>query len=315
MADVVCNVIPPTADGSQPAGEGYDHIWFDWEPIPARAGLIWPNGASLAAAVVVNLNAVEWEIDGPGPVPPPGGRGVGVYPDLPRMSHREFGHRVGIFRLLEIAARLGLPLAAAVDVLTAEVYTTLLPHLLPAVEEVIAAGLSGSRPISSLMSDEEETHYVVDSLARLEQALGVRPTGWISPENSQSARTPRVLTESGIRYMMDWSNDEQPYRVPGAGGDLWSFPLSWELSDINSMFIRGVSPEDYAEGLREAVEVMIADGDAGSGRVLGIHLHPWVSGQAFRAGSVEAALADIREDPRIWMATPAQIVDWCSEQG
>lgn len=313
MANAPLNVIAPAADGSDAAQPGYDHDWFEWQPILARRPLAWPDGASLAVALVVNLGAVEWEEGGPGPVPPPGGRGVAAYPDIARMSNREFGHRVGVFRLLDTAARLGLPFAAAVDVLTAEHYPALMEHLVPAAGEIIGAGLSASRPITSLMTEEEEADYVTLALARLEDCLGFRPTGWISPENSQSARTPAVLASAGVRYMADWGNDDQPYAFGAAARGLWSFPLSWELSDLSAMFVRGVSPADYVASLGEAAAVLAAEGDGGSGRVLGLHVHPWVSGQAFRFGSVEAALARLREDRKVWFSTPGEIVEWCRE--
>ncbi len=311
MDEAARNVIPASSDGTSAARPGYDHDWFEWAPIPDRPRLSWPDGASLAVAVVVNLTAVEWEADGPGPVPPPGGRGVGAHPDFPRMSHREFGHRVGVFRLLAIATDLGLPVAAAVDVLTAEHYPSLLAHLLPAADEVLAGGLSASRPVTSLMSKEEEADYVTVTLERLERAIGVRPRGWISPENSQSDRTPAVLAAAGVDYLADWGNDDQPYPLSGLGAGLWSFPLSWELSDLSAMFLRGVSPGDYMASVDEAAAVLSAEGDAGPGRVLGLHLHPWVSGQAFRSGAVEQALTRLRERPRVWLSTPGRIVEWC----
>ncbi len=313
MADAARNVIAPSSDGTSPARPGYDHDWFEWEPIPARRPLLWPEGGGLAVSVVVNLGAVEWEEEGSGPVPPPGGRGIGAYPDIPRMSNREFGHRVGVFRLLEIAARLGIPLAAAVDVLTAEHYPALMAHLVPAADEVVAAGLSASRPITSLMSSDEEVDYVALTLSRLEERLGFRPAGWISPENSQSARTPAVLAGAGLRYMADWCNDDQPCALGESARGLWSFPLSWELSDLSAMFVRGVSPADYTASIIEAALVLAAEGATGSGRLLGLHVHPWVSGQAFRSGALEAALGRLREESGVWFATPGQIVDWCRQ--
>lgn len=311
MTDGIRNVIAPTGDGTTPARPGYDHDWFRWSPVPARPRLSWPDGAALAVAVVVNLGAVEWEAGGPGPVPPPGGRGIGPHPDFPRMSHREFGHRVGIFRLLEITSSLGIPVAAALDVLTAEQYPALLPNLLPAIDEILAAGLSASRPITSLMSCDEEAGYVSETLSRLKAALGRRPFGWISPENSQSDRTPAVLAAAGVEYMADWSNDDQPYPIDGVDGRLWAFPLSWELSDLGAMFLRGVSPDDYLTSVEEAAAVLASEGTGGSGRVLALHLHPWVSGQAFRAGAVESVLARLRDNPSVWLSTPGRIVDWC----
>ncbi len=302
-----------SSDGTRPAEPGYDHPWFAWSPLPARAPVRWPRGAAVAVSVVLDLGAVEWEHTQPA-VRPVGGRGHAAPPDFPRMSHREFGHRVGVFRLLRILGELGIRPAAVVDVLTAEHYEPLLSHLVPAVGEVLAGGLSASRPITSAMAPDEERHYVATTLDRLDAALGMRPVGWRGPEHGESPRTPGLLAEAGLRYVVDWGNDDLPYRVDGAGGDLWGFPLSWELSDVSALHLRDVAPSVYGRSLVEAFDALCEDAGA-TGRVLGLHLHPWLSGQAFRAEAVAAALGHIRGSERAWIATPFEIVEWCEKEG
>lgn len=310
MTDVGVNVIRLDADGCTSAVSGYDHSWFAWCPTPQRPALRWPDGARVAVCVVLDLGAVEWERSTPSLVPPPGGRGVGPPPDIPRMSHREFGHRVGVFRLLDMARRNDIPLAAAVDVLTARRYPPLLAHLRRAVAEFLAAGLSASRPITSRMSDDEERDYIEVSMAALADLLGARPKGWIGPEQSESWRTPRLLADAGLDYIADWGNDDRPYPMLGASPRLWSCPLSWELSDLSATYLRQVSADDYAASVVDAVD-RLCDESVTSGRMLGLHLHPWLSGQAFRADAVETVFARLGGDDRIWVATPAEIIDWC----
>ncbi|NMH96831.1 hypothetical protein [Pseudonocardia acidicola] len=311
MPEPVLNVVDAVT--TAPARPGYDHAWFGWSPLPARPALRWPGDARLAVAVVLHLGAAEWEQPEPPVAPPPGGRGIGPYPDVPRMSHREFGHRVGVFRLLDVLQGLDVTPAAVVDVLTAEGYRPLTRHLLPAVGEVLAGGLSASRPLTSAMREDEERHYIASTLDRLDAALGVRPTGWLGPEHSESARTPALLAEAGVGYVADWGNDEQPYPVPGAGGNLWSFPLSWELSDLSTMFVRQSAPQVWARSVIEAVDRMHTEG-ATTGCVLALHLHPWVSGQAFRADAVEAVLRHVRGLDSVWITTPGAVVEHCRKQ-
>jgi allantoinase len=311
MTSEKLNVITADEDGSRAAAPGYDHGWYAWSPLPSRARMSWPGGAELAVSVVLDLGAVEWEVEGPGPVPPPGGRGIRPYPDVPRMSHREFGHRVGVFRLLDILGGIGLPVVAAVDVLTAECYPTLMDRLHPQVDEWVAAGISASRPLTSNMSPAEEQHYIRTALDRLERRLGDRPSGWLSPERSESARTPGLLAAAGMDYVLDFCNDELPYPMNGRAEGLWAFPLSWELNDVSAMFHRQMTPEVYAQGVIEAAEVMCADGRTGSGRVLSLQLSPWLSGQAFRAEAVRQALDTLHNDRRTWFATPRDILAHC----
>lgn len=293
-------------DGRVPAQPGYDHGWFAWDPLPHRPQVRLPGDAKVAACLIVDLGAAEWE-DHSTSVPVPGGRGLLPPPDFPRMSHREFGHRVGVFRLLEQLRRLDVPVAAAVDVLTVEHYGPLVRHLVPVVDEFLAAGLSASRPITSRMSPDEEAHYVEETMRRLERALPARPTGWLGAGRGESTRTPEVLAEAGLGYVADWCNDDQPYRFDGAAG-LWSFPLSWELDDSNAMFSRQVTPMAFARTVEDAVDVLTREGEHG-GRVLGLHVHPWLMGQAFRASAFEQVLTRLASDGRVWLTTPGSVVD------
>jgi hypothetical protein len=287
------------------------HGWFSFSPLPNRQALSWPDGRNVAVSVVLDLRAVEWETpEHPPAIRPPGGRGIAPYPDFPRMGHREFGHRVGVFRLLDMMQSLGITPAAVVDVLTVEQYEPLVEHLQHGVSEFLAGGLSASRPITSRMAEDEEYHYIQSTLERLAARLGVTPVGWLGVEHNESARTPGLLARSGIGYVADWANDEQPFPMRG----LWSFPLSWELSDLRAMHERGVSAEDHGRSIEEAFEVLRVDGTR-SGRVLALHLHPWVSGQAFRADALEQALTHLRASSDVWWAAPGEIVDWCRSGG
>lgn len=305
------NVTGP--DGRPPARPGYDHQWFAWSPWPTRPPVSLPGDARLAMSVVLDLGAIEWEGAAQPVVPPPGGRGTGPYPDVPRMTHREFGHRVGVFRLLDMLRGLDIPVTAAVDVLTVERYARLVDHLAPATAEFLAGGLSASRPISGAMSEDEERHYIGESLRRLRAGLPVDVTGWLGAARGESVRTPALLADAGVRYVADWCNDDQPYPMSGAGS-LWSFPLSWELSDLDAEFERLVPPWTYAASIADAADVLIEQGVVG-GRVLGLHLHPWLSGQAFRASALEDVLRRLRRDDRVWWATPGEIVDWFTRAG
>lgn len=300
------NVIGPNGSGAQRAEAGYDHDWFTWSPINSRRAGDWPGGALVAVTVLTPLWAVEWEEAAPA-VPPVGGRGLAPAPDFPRMSHREFGHRVGVFRLLDVLDGLNLPVTLVLDVMTAECYGGLLPYLRSQVSEFLAGGMSGSRPLTSLMSQEEEEHYVQSTLQRLARR-SIQTRGWMSPEQSESARTPGILARAGVHYVVDWANDEQPYRCATPNSDLWILPISWELSDVSAMFIRQVDSAVYAASLRDALAGLKASARAGSPRMLALTLTPWLSGQAFRVAAIAGVLREWAQDRDVWFATPSDII-------
>jgi allantoinase len=290
---------------------GMDHEHYDWSPLVTRGVLRWPNDARVAVCVLLNLEHTEWQPP-PGSVQvvgPVGGVAVRPYPDYTRLSHREYGHRVGVFRLLDVLEKHGLKATVAMDALTAEHYPYLVRHCLQRGCEIIGHGISASRMISSTMSEQEERDYIHTAVAALTRATGQAPAGWLGPEYGESARTPQLLAQAGIRYVCDWTNDEQPYRVHTAEGSLHALPIMLELDDLHAMGERRVPVTRYDDMLRESFAQLYRDG-AQNGRLLVLHLHPWLSGQPFRVRYLDGALATMRRRQGVWAAGGAEIIDW-----
>ena len=290
---------------------GMDHEHYDWSPLTTRGILRWPGNARLALSVVVALEYMEW-------LPPEGsfqadnlaGGSVGrPFPDYARVSHRDYGHRVGIFRVLDVLERHGIRPTVAMDAMTAANYPYLVRHCLDRGCEIIGHGISVSRMITGNMPEQEERDYIRESLEALTQATGEAPAGWMGPEYGESERTPRLLSEAGIRYVCDWANDEQPYPLKAPAGELYALPVMLELDDVVAMAHRKVTVERYGAMLREGFDGLYDDG-AGNGRALVLSLHPWLIGQPFRIGVLDEALGHMMRRQGVWAASGAEVVDW-----
>jgi allantoinase len=290
---------------------GMDHEHYDWSPLSMRGVLRWPEEARLAVCVLVNLEYTEWHPpDGSVQVATSGG-GLAVrpFPDYSRLSHREYGHRVGIFRLLDVLEKHGLKPTVAMDALTAEHYPYIVRHCLERGCEIIGHGISVSRMISSQMSESAEREYIGAAINALKRACGHLPAGWLGPEYGESVRTPQLLAESGIRYVCDWANDEQPYRMKTSQGELFALPIMLELDDLHAMGQRLVPVTRYVKMLTDSFEQLYRDG-ARNGRLLVLHLHPWLSGQPFRSRYLDKALGTMVRRLGVWPATGNEIIDW-----
>jgi peptidoglycan/xylan/chitin deacetylase (PgdA/CDA1 family) len=299
------------------AGErrpGMDHDHYEWSPIAARPALAWPGGARIALCVIVALERVEWT------PPKESFQSPHLYthlalarpvPEIWSVSHREYGHRVGIFRILDVLQKHRIRPTIALDAMTARHYPWLVHHCVERGCEFIAHGISASRMITSRMSEAEERACIAEAIAAVRDATGVAPQGWSGPEYGESARTPRLLAEAGIRYVCDWANDEQPYamKVPGSAPDaLHALPVMVELDDVFALRDRRFRVDEYAAHLKEAFDTMHGDAQA-SGRLLALNLHPWLMGQPFRIGYLDDALGHMVRQPRVWTATGAEIID------
>src|SRR5262245_13631654 len=296
---------------------GMDHDHYDWSPLSAgRRALAWPGNARVALCVIVSLEHAEWRRpEGHYQVPNlAGGYGQGPFPEVTAWSHREYGNRVGIFRVLAVLEKHRIKPTVAIDALTAEHYPYLVRHLRGRGCEFIAHGISANRMITSRMSEDEERAYVRSAITALTRATGQAPTGWLGPDYGESARTPGLLAEAGIRYVCDWVNDEQPYRLSVAQGELHALPVTLPLDDIHALWERRVEIDRYGEMIRQTFDGLYRDGER-SGRLLVLNLHPFLMGQPFRVGVLDAALAHIVSHPGVWAATGAEIIAAASGTG
>jgi peptidoglycan/xylan/chitin deacetylase (PgdA/CDA1 family) len=284
---------------------GQDHPYYDWSPIITRAPLRWPNGARVALLVIVNLEHWDWQL----PAGEPGAAAGPFRPDLATFSMREYGNRVGIFRMLGILDKYGIKPTIAMDKAVAEHYPYLVKECARRDLEVIAHGVSARRAIHSKMSTDDERAYIRASIDAVTKATGKPPVGWLGPGGEESLNTPALLAAEGIRYVCDWSNDEQPYRMKVPQGELFSLGIDLDLDDdfIHMTGRRLIG--EYCQIIQDTFDQLQSDG-ARTGRVMVLNLHPWIMGQPWRSKYLDQALAHIDGSKMVWKAGGREIVDW-----
>lgn len=285
-----------------------EHDFYDPVPIVARAPLRWPNGARLAFAIVVSIEFYELRPAPTNFIPPnlPGGFGRGPYPDLRNYTHREYGPRVGLFRLAEIFEQRGLPVMAALDARTVRERPFIADYCRKLGWEIAAHGRAVTDVVSDAMPIEVERAYIQECLATIEQATGIRPRGWHGAEYGESRRTPQLLADAGLDYVLDWPNDEQPYDMRCGAKSLVAVPMQVEFDDVIAHWQRKLTMARWRDGVIEAVERLRLDGET-SGRVLVLNLHPWLAGQPFRATYVEEIADHVRACADVWWTSTGEI--------
>ena len=301
-----------------PAGEilkpGMDHPHHPFWPLPSRPRLGWPDGARLAFWVLLHLE--YWELDPPeDAVRDP--RFVGelgsFFPDYRTWTQRDYGNRVGIFRVLELLDRYGLKVTVAANSAALERYPYLVEELKRRGYEFAAHGSHATRMITSRMSESEERQFIASSIEAVTRAVGTKPNGWLGQDYGESARTPALLAEAGLDYVMDWPNDDQPYRMT-VGTPFVSIPNQAEWDDVQLLWMRKVGMATYPKVLTEAFETLHEEG-ASSGRIFGLSLHPWLIGMAHRIRYLDDALRRIVEYREVWQATAGEIAAWYLRNG
>lgn len=288
---------------------GMDHDHYPWSPLPSRPRLSWPDGSRLLISPVILLEFYdETPIDEMRRSRDlAGGLGDRPYPNYPRVSHREYGNRVGIFRILEAFETRGLKPTIAIDSETAKRYPELVRVCQTQASEVIAHGRAVTDIITSDMSEQEERSYISDSLQVLRQH-GLETVGWLGAEYSESERTPGLLAEAGIEFVCDWCNDEQPFTISTPNGPLVATPFMVDYDDAFAFCSREVFPETYEDMLMRGLHQLRRDGET-TARVMAFAIRPWLLGQPFRLGILERFLDQVAEFEDVRIAPLRDVVE------
>ena len=285
---------------------GMDHDRYEWSMLTDRPRVQWPQGKTLA--VWVNVSLEHFPLNPAGkPVKLPGSMTM-PYPDLRHYTLRDYGNRVGIYRFLNAFKRLGVQASFAVNAELAVRYPALLRALADHGGEVLGHSWNMDTPHAGGLAEADEAALIERSLTTLRAATGQAVKGWLSPGKLQSPQTPELLHAHGVDYFADWVNDELPYLFNTAQGPLWSLPLTTEIEDRFVVMDNQHSEESWAEQVKDACDLLLAESREQGGRLLAISLHPWVMGQPHRMKHLEAALAYVLAQPGVWNAQPGDIL-------
>jgi len=287
---------------------GMDHDYYDWSMMADRAPVQWPNGNKVALWINVAMQYFPLNQQGK-PFAPVGGMTT-AYPDLRHYTLREYGNRVGIFRLLKAFDKYGVKPTFAVQTRLAERYPYLINKLLERGDELICHGWHMDAPHYGGQDRAIESELIKKSLDGLRKITGRDIKGWLSPSKSQSFNTPELLVENGIDYMCDWINDELPYSFRTPAGEITAMPLSTELEDRFIMQANLHSESEYADQIIDAFDFLLAEAtETGAGRMLALSIHPWMLGQPHRIGKLEQVLEYITGHDSVWSASAGEICD------
>ncbi len=296
MAEFVPAKVPPV---NETRGPGMDHAHYPFRALPDSLRFVWPGGARIAFTVTLILD--HWELDAPADASPdprivsPLGK---FSPDWLTWSHRLYGARVGIFRILEVLDQVGLKPSVALGTEAARRYPELVDSLLRRDACFMAHGDYATRRITSRSANERD--IIVAARDAIAAAAGQNPTGWCGQDFNESAETPALLAEAGFHYTTDWANDDRPYLLgPYPGGSLLALPPQPEWNDLECMWLRRVTPPIWSANVIEAFTMLHEEG----GNVFNLTLHPWITGQAHRIRYLRDSLHGILGRPHVWRTT------------
>jgi peptidoglycan/xylan/chitin deacetylase (PgdA/CDA1 family) len=272
---------------------------FEYSPVVERPPLEFPGGARVAVYVLVNVEYFE-----PGKPALSLYAGTASFPVDPlNYGWRDYGPRVGIWRMFDLLDRFGITASAALNSDVCAHYPAIVEAGCERKWAWIAHGKNNST-MQGAMQEGEEREYLRDVVATIEAATGSRPRGWLGPSLTETENTPAILQELGLGYVLDWGNDDQPYPLTTEG--MVAVPYPSELHDIPMLVSYGWTGVQFADAMIEQFDVLYEEGQR-TGSVFGLGLNPFLVGQPFRIRHLERVLAHIVAHDDVWVTTSDEI--------
>jgi peptidoglycan/xylan/chitin deacetylase (PgdA/CDA1 family) len=281
---------------------------YDYVPISQRLPLRWP--ARKRVALIITLNLETWDLvkdtnrpyyaGGPAILPDvlPGDT-----PDFPNYTWREYGQRVGAFRLFDLFDEVKVRPSCTINAVTALRRRPMLDAALARGCEILAHNYEQGELLTDFAKDPARERDIIErSLAVYEQAVGRKARGWLSSSLRGTPNTPDLLAERGLLFFCDYMNDEQPYLIHTPHGPIVNVPYTIEVNDFTFFHRRAMNTWDAARMLKDQFDELLRDSQD-SARLMSVGLHPHVSGHPHRMPCFREFLAHAKQHPQVWWTT------------
>ena len=225
-------------------------------------------------------------------------------------SWRDYGLRVGIWRIFDLFDELDLP---ACHLMNAAIYgyAPQIPTRIRARgDEFIGHGRTNSEE-QAACSEEEERLLIGEATETLRRREGQAPRGWMGPWISESEHTPDLLRDAGYRYLLDWCADDQPFWMTTRSGPLLSIPYHIEINDSPAQLTRRHTADDFTRMVTAHFDEQLRQSSK-QPLVFSLALHTFVSGQPYRLAGLRDILLHIVNHPeagRVWFTRPGAIYE------
>jgi peptidoglycan/xylan/chitin deacetylase (PgdA/CDA1 family) len=283
--------------------EPRDYGPYPYSPINRRPKWKWPNGARLAIWVAPNLEF--FPLTRPLAANPMQ-KTPEKAPTIRTWGVRDYGNRVGVFRLMELLSKYGVRATASLNADLCDQHPQIVEDAMKLEWEFLAHNRTNAVWLSAIPPDEERD-FIRYCSERVSRATGKRPCGWLSSAMDETWNTLDHLVAEDFLYVADWVNDDQPYRMQAGGGEIVYLPYSYEVNDNAQIASRFATIDDFELMIKRTFDVLYREGED-SARVMAICLHPFISGVPHRIAGLDAAFRYICGHNDVWWATGEEIV-------
>jgi len=279
---------------------------FAFTALPKRPTMHWPDGGRVAFWIIPNVEVFMFDYPMPGEENQRPDPSRFRYPHVRQWSQREYGNRAGVWRLMEVMSKHGMPGTVALNSWVCRYRPDIVRATVDLGWEIMGHGQTNSRRIPEVEDAHDEIKRTLDEI---EAFTGTRPRGWLGPGLDETWDLLEWLVDEGVQYVCDWVCDDMPFKIDVRGKTIVSMPYSFECNDVPAFLYRKYTTAEFEEVVRAQFDTLYREG-AESARVMGLAIHPWQMGLPHRIGHLDSMLSYILGHPGVAKATGSQILQW-----
>jgi peptidoglycan/xylan/chitin deacetylase (PgdA/CDA1 family) len=262
----------------------------------------WPNGSRLCVTVGVAFEDFERQSQyhqervGPGQI------------DRFSLSYGDYGHRVGVWRLLDLLDELQVPASFSCSGLAAQRHPEVVRAVVTAGHSTVGHGWANDRLLAAFHDEDEEREEIVRTLESIGDAGGARPEGWISPGNMGSERTLGLLAGEGLRWCGDDASDDLPFVEEVRGRPFAMLPKANLAANDLVQWVLPQNPASvFGDSLLDAAETLDAEASSDSGQWIDMVLHCHMAGRPAFIPTLRRVLTRLRQFDGVWWASKDEL--------
>lgn len=284
------------------------HGRYRYSAIETRPDYQWPGGKRLAFYIGLNVEHFAFMA------------GIGSDPfqraaarqTQRNYAWRDYGLRVGIWRVFRMFDELKLPATILLNSLVCENYPEVIDRMKRRGDDICAHGRTNSESPGSLW-EHDEARLIDETTEVITHHFGARPLGWMGPAAAETRVTPDLLVEAGYKYSLGWPVDDQPIWMRTRAGPLLIVPYPMELNDIGANIHRDHNGREFADMMVDQFDEMLEQSEH-QPLVMSVALHPFICGQPFRLRPLRQALKHClghKQKDKVWFTCAGNIAQHC----
>jgi len=276
-----------------------------------RDPIRWPDGARIAITPCVAFETWPEDLGASGSLQQENRRS---YPktavtkkNLGTITDREFGERVGVFRMLELFQKEGIQTTFFPTGITIKNYPDVFKEIVAQGHEIGTE--TWIHDYSYMKRRDKEKRDLQKTVKMFEKVAGYRPQGYLSTGVAPSEATPEIILELGYNYWMDPQHEETPYTLKVKGKELTVLSYYQDLNDYSSYQRSGRTPRELLELWRDCFDYLYEEG-ATDPKFMIWGNHPFVGGRPYRAAVLREFIRYAKSHSNVWFARAGDIAKW-----